>query len=34
MSHGSPVPDPPRTLVESQRLDQPTFHLNGPQICG
>ncbi|MFI5456431.1 MAG: Uma2 family endonuclease [Isosphaerales bacterium] len=26
MSQRSPVADPPRTLVEGQRLDQPTFH--------
>jgi len=26
MSQHSPVADPPRTLVEGQRLDQPTFH--------
>lgn len=26
MSRRSPVADPPRTLVEGQRLDQPTFH--------
>jgi Uma2 family endonuclease len=26
MPHRAPVADPPRTLVEGQRLDQPTFH--------
>src|SRR5438874_10993555 len=26
MSQRSPVADPSRTLVEGQRLDQPTFH--------
>lgn len=26
MAHGVKVIDPPRTLVEGQRLDQPTFH--------
>src|SRR6516165_2602093 len=26
MSERTPVVDPPRTLVEGQRLDQPTFH--------
>jgi len=26
MSQRSPVADPPRTLVEGRRLDQPTFH--------
>jgi Uma2 family endonuclease len=26
MSQRSPLADPPRTLVEGQRLDQPTFH--------
>ena len=26
MSEGTKVVDSPRTLVEGQRLDQPTFH--------
>jgi len=26
MSQRTPVADPPRTLIEGQRLDQPTFH--------